>query len=1058
MSKKGTRPQRTKKHLPINKPAQCRSISVCLIVRDEERFLDNCLQSVKDIAHEIIIIDTGSQDNTVNIAKKYTEKIYFHPWTDSFSEARNHYFEHATGDWIFQIDADEELLKEDIPVLLKAVQNSDIDAIMVQLISIYKQGENETRHNIERIFRNNGIIHYEGRIHERLEGFKKPKIYPIHFKHYGYDLNDEAISEKKQQRNISLLKMDIEDYPDNPLPYHYLSCCYLPRGLFQETIDVSLKAIGLAKKSNNENPIFLWSRYNAAMAYYKLKDLKNAESMALAAITLDSRHLDSAFILTLISFDQSRWSDVIKYGDKYIKLSNKFKKSPEDFGVIVANSLNESWNISVLMGIAFHETGEFNKSKESFQSAITGAFNSFRALRATGIYCYNKGMLSESQGYLEKALAIDKEDPTVKNLLNSIEIESRDHQKISCCMIVKNEEAFLDQCLKSVKDYVDEIIIVDTGSSDSTVEIAERFTDRIYFHPWEGSFSKARNQALSYATCGWILQIDGDEELIQGSGEKLRETVRNAGDADAFHVNIISPYSNGAKTARHNFERLFRNNSVIHYEGIVHNRVTGQTKVKDSKIEMIHYGYNVDEKKAQEKFIRTSDLLKKQIEEDFNDPMPHHYLGVSYLSRGMNEDAAKESTIAIQLAEQQKNDHPLYLWARHNAAIAFFRMGALDKAELHSQEAIQKYPEHLDSHYTLTMLAGEKKQWKDVLSHGSEFIRLLDLFEKNPERAGLVINATMSEGPSVHLLIGHAWNALGNSTEMEKEYKLAASIAEDTWQVWWNAGSFHLDRTGNLDLAKKYLAMAIEEAPERQEVLYSSAKLNKELGLFQEERKCLEKLFDLGNRGTMVLNRLALLIIESREDDNALKVLDELLLIDPKNYTALCSIGKVYQNIDLPEKAMEAYTKALNITFQGVDPLMGLVEISLQLDRIEESRTFLEKVLSLQPGNIKALLYLCEIDLKQNNIMGFIGRCDLILKELGLNRNRTVNDFEDIALILLEIDFTLKNQVDLSAQVRKMLSQLPFDFQHFMNSRLEDAMKNQTDEKIEYFVRTLNQN
>ena len=165
-------------------------------------------------------------------------------------------------------------------------------------------------------------------------------------------------------------------------------------------------------------------------------------------------------------------------------------------------------------------------------------------------------------------------------------------------MIVKNEEAFLEQCLKSIKDYVDEIIIVDTGSTDRTVEIAGRFTDKIYFHAWENSFSKARNQSLAYATGDWIFIMDADEEMLAGSGERLRQAVREAGKADAILVNTVSTYSNGNKTARHNSERLFRNNGVIHYEGIVHNLVVGHSSVKASKIELMHYGYDVEEKKA----------------------------------------------------------------------------------------------------------------------------------------------------------------------------------------------------------------------------------------------------------------------------------------------------------------------------------------------------------------------------------------------------------------------------------------------------------------------------
>ena len=97
----------------------------------------------------------------------------------------------------------------------------------------------------------------------------------------------------------------------------------------------------------------------------------------------------------------------------------------------------------------------------------------------------------------------------------------------------------------------------------------------------------------------------------------------------------------------------------------------------------------------------------------------------------------------------------------------------------------------------------------------------------------------------------------------------------------------------------------------------------------------------------------------------------------------------------------------------GIDPLIGLGEISLQLDRLNEARTFFESALSLQPGLVKALLYLCEIDLKENRVLDFVGRCDLLLKELGLNRNITINDMEDIIGILLEINFALKDQPEI---------------------------------------------
>src|SRR4030066_1633675 len=97
---------------------------------------------------------------------------------------------------------------------------------------------------------------------------------------------------------------------------------------------------------------------------------------------------------------------------------------------------------------------------------------------------------------------------------------------ISVCMIVKNEEKFLAQCLKSVKDATDEIIIVDTGSADKTVEIAQSFGAKVYHHPWRNSFSEARNHSISYAVCDWILQIDADESLEQADIPLFHSLIR----------------------------------------------------------------------------------------------------------------------------------------------------------------------------------------------------------------------------------------------------------------------------------------------------------------------------------------------------------------------------------------------------------------------------------------------------------------------------------------------------------------------------------------------------
>lgn len=1028
------------------------TISACMIVKNEEQYLDNCLKSIKDIASEIIVVDTGSEDRTVEIARRYTEKIYFHPWKDSFSEARNHCLKYATGDWIFQIDADEELIQEDIPVLMEAVKNEKLDAVMVQIVSKFQKGKREAIHSFERLFRNNGLIHYEGRVHNRLVGIQTAKVFPIRLIHYGYDLN-KAQSKKKFDRTVSLLKKDLEENPENPMTYHYLSCSFLGQGMWKESLENSLMAIRLAKAENDSNMIYLWSHYNAEMSYYRLKELGLAEKICMSALKEYPHHIDSHFVLSLVYFDKNKWDRLIEHGKEYIRLIRRFEKSPEAFGNLVTNSISESWNVKVLMGMAYFEMGRHERSERIFEEAIAFAPVPFVALRAIGLFFYNKKYTEKAFTYLLRAHKEDPGDTTVKDLIRQINDAGMNRAKkptITCCMIVKNEETYLEKCLESIQNYVDEIVIVDTGSTDKTVDISSRYTEKVYFHPWEGSFSKARNQSLSYATSDWIFIIDGDEELLEGNGEKLRKTVLEAGSADAFLVNTVSTYSNGKKTARHNSERLFRNNGVIHYEGIVHNLVKGASSVKASNIEVMHYGYDVDEKKAYEKFIRTTELLKKQINENPQDPMPHHYLSASYIARGMNDDAAKESVLAIDLAEQQTNDHPLYIWTHHIAAMAFYSMGDLDRAKEYSLRALEKYPDHLDSFYTLTVVAAERKKWEDVISLGDNYLRLCKFFEDHPEKAGLVVNNTVKEGPSIHLLIGHAHHAFKSYDLMSVHYQAAYDMADEKWKIWWHAGSFHMDKSRDLNLARRYLDAALDESPEEPDIWYMLAKLNKKSELYQEEKQCLEKLVDLGNRDIMILNRLATLRLESDELEGVLKATDLVATLDPANYTALCISGIVYKRQKVFDRAIEMFTKALDINSQGVDPWIHLGEISLRLDRLDEARVFFERVLFFQPDSIKALLSLCEIELKQGRVEKFIGWCDSILKKLHLNRNITLNSLNDLIPIMFDINFELREQPENISQARKVLSLIPSDFDSFFHNNAKTLSDEPNSEKKEF--------
>ena len=998
------------------------SISVCMIVKDEENFLENCLKSIKDIADEIIIVDTGSQDSTVEIAKKYTDKVYFHTWNDNFGEMRSYSLGYATGDWLFVIDADEELVVEDIPNLMKAVRNNNIDAIQIQVVSVFKKGENESRHNSERLFRNNGRIKYEGRVHNRAIGFENPKIYPVRIRHYGYDLTDKELSDKKHQRRIKLLKLDIQDSPNNPLPYHYLSCCYLPKGQYKETLEVSLKAIELSEQQNDLNPVFLWTRYNAAMAYYKLKDYVNAENIAQAALDINDYHIDSYFVLTLTSHEQKKWEDVIRNGKKYIELCKLFKKKPDEFGILVSSTTSMDWNVHVLMGISYFESGEKDKSELFFQKATKRIKNAFQVYRAAGLYLQSKGSYQKAIKYLEKAHKLNPDDSTVKNILTELKQKNSNKHTISCCMIVKNEEEFLDKCLSSVKDYVDELIIVDTGSTDSTVEIAKKYTNKIYFHPWENSFSKARNQALSYATGDWIFQIDGDEELMEGSGERLRKTVQESKNEDVINVKILCSYANGTKTSMHNFERLFRNNGVIHYEGRVHNRIVGYKNPRYSRIELWHYGYNVDEEKAQEKFERTKELLLKDIKEDPDNPLPHHYLSCSYLARGMFNEAIVEAKLAIQLADSTGNRSHNYAWSYFNVSFSLFKLGEYEKAQEYPLRALEIYPDNLDSYYMLTMIAGEKSEWGDVFKYGNNFIRIWKDHKNNPEKADLMIDNTLSEAPAIYTLMGHAHHAEKAFKKMDACYKKALDVSDEKWLTPWNIGGYHLDKSFDMDRAGHFLKLAVEEAPEEYNAWYMLAKYFNKRGLTDDEINALEKVVEIGTEENFIFNRLFSLYTQKELNDKAFELLNFIKNLDSSFYPYLLKLGNSFIEKGSLDSAFSCYMKAAEAEPERPEAWSILSEITYSLEKYEESQIFLEKALKLKGDDVTNLLKMCELKLKLGDIESNIRYCDKVLALLNLNRNRAINGFNDLKKIFIEINDSTGN--DYSLKINSIISQL----------------------------------
>ncbi len=196
-----------------------------MIARDEEENLPRALESVRDLAAEIVVVDTGSVDATQEIAASFGARVIEHPWNDDFSEAKNVALDNAAGDWILFLDADEYVCPESKGEIAAAMAG-EADAYFVRIESEVRSGAGRVFVNLlQRLFRNGKGIRYEGAVHEQIDSSlvrigARVEMSRIVLKHTGYGLKS-AEFEAKLRRNLGILRKVLDDRPDDAVSWFH---------------------------------------------------------------------------------------------------------------------------------------------------------------------------------------------------------------------------------------------------------------------------------------------------------------------------------------------------------------------------------------------------------------------------------------------------------------------------------------------------------------------------------------------------------------------------------------------------------------------------------------------------------------------------------------------------------------------------------------------------------------------------------------------------------------------------------------------------------------------
>ena len=563
-------------------------ISACYIVRNEEKNLSQSLEAINGQVDEIIVVDTGSTDETISIAKSFGAKVVKIKWQDDFAAARNIALAQAAGDWILFLDADEYFSAATAANLRNVVQEqTTANLLMIYMDNIdCRTGESLLNFYAPRLYRRLDGLHYVGRIHEQLrrdDGLLEPVVFVnpsrLSLIHTGYS---PEFSQIKAQRNLKMLLAEIKGSRTPELFYMYLAETY--DGLEQP--DKALHYARLDIDSGKKNVSYASRSYKIMLRILANRPAQYAERLEIAQ-----------------------------------RACKDFPELPE-FHADLAESL--AYNLDFSAAVA--EADRALQCYQDYHGVEPSLFS------------------DESVSQLQHRQAVWK---SVIGRMAEI--------KISACLIAANEEADLPGYLENTVCLRDECILIDGGSTDNTLAIAQKAGCKVIVRPWDNDFAAARNMALENATGDWALVMDADERLL--TPEKVRSFLAflsvTRPDVEAVMANIINVDEDdeGRELYRFPHIRLIKMNADLRYSGRIHEQlIKNNAKLniyqEDYRLQIIHTGYST--LRMQRKLQRNLKLMQQEIREGGEQPTHYRYLAETYMGLGNTEKALQYALLAIE--------------------------------------------------------------------------------------------------------------------------------------------------------------------------------------------------------------------------------------------------------------------------------------------------------------------------------------------------------------------------------------------------------------------------
>lgn len=346
-----------------------------------------------------------------------------------------------------------------------------------------------------------------------------------------------------------------------------------------------------------------------------------------------------------------------------------------------------------------------------------------------------------------------------------------DSVTLGLAMIVRDEQENLRRCLASARPVVDEMVVVDTGSTDATVAVAAEFGARVVRYGWQQDFAAARNVSLASLTTDWVLVLDADECLAACSYPVIRRALLNP-VVDAFLIDIINVTGkvlvSGALA--HSAVRLFRRRSAFRYEGRLHEQIAPSIVRAGGRIRplpgasVLHYGYLGAVVSDREKKQRNLAIIRRQVEEEPRNAFAHFNLAMEYVRQGDRARAIKAFQRSFRLLPGLDVSYAPALLK--NLAACLIEEERYEEAHGLLQQAEEVYPEYVDLSYLRGVALNRMQRFEEALA------TLQKCLEKG-EAPALYMTQVGAGSFLARMAMVDSYLGVGRFDEAAEQYRLA---------------------------------------------------------------------------------------------------------------------------------------------------------------------------------------------------------------------------------------------------------------------------------------------